>query len=181
MLTVEQVLSAQKIQLETLLGLSASGLDAAEKLSALSLEIAKATLGEAGDKAKAVLSAKDVQEVFALQTEMLQPSTEKATAYGRKAYEIVAALQAEFGKVVEAGAADAQSKFTALVDSAAKNAPAGSETAVSMMKAAVSAANDAYDGMQKAAKQAAGAAEANFTTLSAVVTKPATGRAKKAA
>lgn len=181
MLTVEQVIAAQKSNLETLLGLSASGLEAAEKLGALSLEIAKSALDDSGAKAQAALAAKDLQELVALQTEALQPSTEKVTAYGRKAYDIFAALQAEYLKVAEAGVADAQKKFVALVDSAAKNAPAGSENAVSLVKAAVAAANDAYDGMQKAAKQAAGAAEANFTTLSAVVTKPATGRAKRAA
>lgn len=183
MLTNEQLLSAHKANVETLLGLSATSLDATEKLVALNLEVAKAALGEASAKAQAAFSAKDPSELFTLQGDFLQPAAEKTAAYARKVYDIVAATQAEFGKVAEAGVTDVQSKITALVDAAVKNAPAGSENAVTLMKAAVAAANDAIESAQKVAKQAAGAAEANFTQLSAVVTtKPAgNGRAKRAA
>ena len=52
---------------------------------------------------------------------------------------------------------------------------------MSLAKAAVAAANDAFESMQKAAKQAVGAAEANFTTLSAVASKPVAGKGRRAA
>ena len=48
-------------------------------------------------------------------------------------------------------------------------------------QAAVSAANDAFDNLQKATKQAVAAAEANVTTLSAVVSKPVAGTGRRAA
>jgi phasin family protein len=183
MLTQDQVIAAQKASLQTLFGLTASSLDAAEKLTALNLEAARALLDEAGDKVQSALSAKDAQSLFALSGEALQPGGDKTAAYGRKVYDIVATLQSEFGKVAEAGVGDAQLKFLALVDSAVKNAPAGSENAASFVKAAVAAANDAFESAQKVAKQAAGAAEANFATLTTAVTKPAAGngRAKRAA
>ena len=117
--------------------------------------------------------------LLALQAELLQPSAEKAGAYGRKLYDIVAEVQAEMSKVAEAGAADAQKKFAALVESAAKNAPAGSEQAVAMAKAAFAAANDAFGNAQKAAKQAAEVAEANIVKFTAA-TKPA-AKARRAA
>ncbi|WP_298824496.1 phasin family protein [uncultured Piscinibacter sp.] len=180
MLTNEQFAAAQKAQLATLVGLTATGIEATEKLVVLNLDTTKAALAEASAQAQAVLSAKDVQSLFALQAELLQPSTEKAGAYGRKLYDIIAGVQSEFSKVGEAGAADAQKKFVALVEAAAKNAPAGSENAVMLAKAAVSAANDAFDSVQKAAKQAVGAAEANLVTLSAVA-KPAAGKGRRAA
>jgi phasin family protein len=180
MLTNEQVLAAHKSNVETLLGLTASSIDAVEKLVALNLETARAALGEIEAGSKTVLTAKDPQSAFALPSDVLQPAAEKTAAYGRKVYDIAAALQAEFGKVVEATTSDAQKKFTALVDNAVKNAPAGSENAVTLMKAAVAAANDAYESAQKVARQAAGAAEANFSTLTAVATKPAS-KTKRAA
>jgi phasin family protein len=181
MLTNEQVVAAQKAQFATLMGLTATGIEATEKLVALNLDTAKAALAEAGAKAETAFSAKDVQSFFSLQSDAFQPAADKAGAYGRKLYEILAGVQAEVSKVTEAGAADAQKKFVALVDAAAKNAPAGSENAVSIAKAAVSAANDAFDSIQKATKQAVGAAEANFTTLSAVVSKPVAGKGRRAA
>ena len=136
MLNNEQFAAAQKAQLATLLGLAATGLDAAEKLATLNLETARAALAEADAQAQSLLGAKDVQSLLALQAELLQPAPEKAGAYGRKLYDIVSGVQAELSKVAEAGAADAQKKFAALVESAAKNAPAGSEQAVAMAKAA---------------------------------------------
>jgi len=181
MLTAETLFATQKANVETLLGLSASGLDAAGKLAALNLETAKAALGEAGTQFETLFAAKDPQALFALPSEWLQPSGEKAAAYGRKVYDIVAALQAEVAVVAEAGVSDAQKKVAALVESVAKNAPAGSENAVTLFKAAVAAANDAYESAQKAGKQAAGAAEANFATLSAAVAPKAATKSKRAA
>ncbi|MBX3606632.1 MAG: phasin family protein [Piscinibacter sp.] len=182
MLTNEQLLAAHKANVDTLLSLSATSLDAVEKLAALNLEVTKAALGEASAKAQAALSVKDVQELFAMQGDVLQPTAEKSAAYARKVYDIAAGVQAELAKAAEAGFADVQSKVTALVDTAVKNAPAGSENAVTLMKAAVAAANDTFENVQKAAKQAVGAAEANFATISSsvVAAKPA-GRAKRAA
>jgi phasin family protein len=183
MLTNEQLLAAHKANVDTLLSLSATGLDAVEKLTALNLEVTKAALGEASAKAQAALSAKDAQELFTLQGDVLQPGAEKTAAYARKVYDIAACVQAELAKVAEAGFAESQAKMTALIDSAVKNAPAGSENAVTLMKAAVAAANDTFESVQKVAKQAVGAAEANFATLSSsVAAKPAgNGRAKRAA
>lgn len=179
MLTQEQFAAAQKAQFDTLVGLTATSLEATEKLVALNLDVAKAALADASAQAQTVLSAKDVQSLFALQAELLQPSPEKASAYGRKLYDIVAGVQAEMSKVAEVGAADAQKKLAALVESAAKSAPAGSEQAVAMAKAAFAAANDAFGNAQKAAKQAAEVAEANIVKFSAA-TKPA-AKARRAA
>lgn len=179
MLNNEQFAAAQKAQLATLMGLATTGLDAAEKIVALNLETARAALADADAQAQSLLSAKDVQSMFALQAELLQPSAEKTGAYGRKLYDIVAGVQAELSQVAEAGAADAQKKFAALVESAAKSAPAGSEQAVAMAKAALAAANDAFGNAQKAAKQAAEVAEANIVKFTAA-TKPA-AKARRAA
>ena len=183
MLNNEQLLAAHKANVDAFLSLSATGLDAVEKLTALNLETARAALADASGKAQSVLTVKDVQELFALQGDVLQPAAEKTTAYARKVYDIVAGVQAELGKVTEAGVADVQAKLAALVDTAVKNAPAGSENAVTLMKAAVAAANDTIENVQKAAKQAVGAAEANFATLSNSVVVPvkAAGRGKRAA
>ena len=182
MLTAEQIMAAQKANVQTLFGLSAKAFEGVEKLVELNLQVAKAALDEAGDASTAVLSVKDAQELLSLQASLLQPSAEKAAAYTRHVYDIAAATNAEVVKAAEAQIAEAQKKFLNLVDSASKNAPAGTENAVALMRSAVAAANNAFESVQKAAKQAADVAEANMQaiTTSAVKASAAT-KTKRAA
>jgi len=178
MTTTESLIAAQKSNLETLFGLTNKAFEGVEKLVELNLQVARTALGEAAETSKAALSAKDVQELLALQTGLLQPAAEKAAAYSRHLYDIAVATAAEVNKVAEATAADAQSKFLSVVDTAVKNAPAGSENAVSFVKSAVAAANNAFEGVQKAVKQATDVAEANFQAISASATKATTAATK---
>ena len=171
MLTADQVIAAQKTNIETIFGLTNKAFEGVEKLVELNLQVARAAIGEAAENTKAVLSAKDAQEFLALQAGLLQPAAEKAAAYSRHLYDIAAATTADISKVAEAQAAEAQAKFLSVVDSAVKNAPAGSENAVALVKSAVAAANNAFEGVQKAVKQATDVAEANFQAISSQATK----------
>jgi phasin family protein len=171
MLTAEQILAAQKSNVEVLFGLTNKAFEGVEKLVELNLQVAKTALGEVAETAKAAMSVKDAQELLALQTGLLQPAAEKAAAYSRHVYDIAAATNAEVVKVAEATTSDAQQKFLSVVDSAVKNAPAGTENAVALVKSAVAAANNAFEGVQKAVKQASDVAEANFQALSTQAAK----------
>ena len=179
MLTVEQVMSSHKSNIETLMGLTSKAFEGVEKIVELNLTASKAALAETGEHAKAVLSVKDAQELLALQSGLFQPLAEKTAAYSRHLYDIASGSTAEFGKAFEGQAADAQKKFMGLVDSAAKNAPAGSETAVAVMKSAVAAANNAIESVQKAVKQATDMAESNFNTVAATAVNATKQASKK--
>jgi phasin family protein len=179
MLTAEQVLAAQKANVETLFGLSAKAFEGVEKLVELNLQVARAALTEAQDNARAALSVKDVQELIALQANLLQPSAEKAVAYSRHVYDIAAATNAEVVRVAEQQVGEAQKSFNNLVETASKNAPAGSENMLSLYKSAMSAANNAIESVQKAAKQAADVAEANMNALTDNAVKVTKTAAKK--
>jgi len=180
MLTAEQIIAAQKANVETLFGLTQKAFEGVEKLVELNVQATKAALAETANSTQAVLSVKDAQELLTLQASLFQPLAEKTVAYSRHLFDIASGTSAEFGKVAEAQAADAQAKFMTLVDNAAKNAPAGSETAVAVMKSAVSAANNAMESVQKAVKQAAEMAEANFNTVTtSAVNAAKTTAAKK--
>ena len=183
MLTAEQLMAAQKANVETLFGLTSKAFEGVEKLVELNLQVAKAALGEAGNTARAAMSVKDAQELLALQAGLLQPTAEKAAAYSRHVYDIAASTNAEVTKAVEAQLSDAQMKFMGLVDSASKNAPAGSENAMALVRSAVAAANNAFESVQKAAKQAADVAEANFqaVTNTAVKATQSASKGKRAA
>ncbi|MDO9406510.1 MAG: phasin family protein [Polaromonas sp.] len=165
-LTADQILAAQKANLETLFGLTTKAFEGVEKLVELNVTASKAALAEAQNTAQAALSVKDAQELLTLQASLFQPLAEKTAAYSRHLYDIAQGTGAEFGKAFEAKASEAQQAFVGLVDSASKNAPAGSETAVAVLKSAVAAANNAFESVQKAVKQASDVAEANFNAVS---------------
>ena len=176
MLTVEQIIAAQKAQVATLFDLSSKALTSVEKLNELNLQAAKASLSEGASHAQAVMSVKDLQELVALQNTVMQPMAEKAASYSRHLYDIATSMGAEFTKLAEVQAADAQKQFVAAVDGAVKNAPQGSESAVAAVKNAVSTATAAMESVQKAVKQATELAEANFnamTTAAVSAGKPA--------
>jgi phasin family protein len=179
MLTAEQIVAAQKSQMDTLFGLTQKAFEGVEKLVELNLQATKAALSESANNAQALLSVKDAQELLNLQASLVQPLAEKTVAYSRHLYDIASGTGAEFSKAAEATAADTQKKFMAVVDNAAKNAPAGSETAVAVMKSAASAANNAIESVQKAVKQATDMAEANFNTVAATAVNATKTAAKK--
>jgi phasin family protein len=181
MLLVEPFASTQKAGLGLLYGASARAFEGLEKIVALNLQAAKATLAEGADTAQAALSAKDVQALVALQTGAVQPGFEKLSAYTKQVYDIVAETNGDIAKLAEEGTAEAQQVIIGAVDAAFKDAPAGSERAVEFMRSAVAAANSAYDTVQKAAKQVADVAEANVDAVTATATKSAGTRAKRAA
>ncbi len=183
MLTAEQMLAAQKANVETLFGLTTRAFEGVEKLVELNVTASKAALVEAAETTQNMLSVKDAQELLALQASLFQPLAEKTAAYSRHLYDIASGTTAEFGKQFEGQVADAQKKFLAVVDNAAKNAPAGSETAVAVFKSAVAAGNNALESVQKAVKQAADVAEANFNAVAntAVNASKAPAKSKRAA
>ena len=179
MTNVEQIVTAQKSNVETLFGLTGKAFEGVEKLIELNLQVAKSAMSEAAQTTQAALTAKDAQELMALQASLLQPAAEKAAAYSRYLYEIASSTGAEVQRVAEATGADAQARFMSMIDTAVKNAPAGTENAVALVKSAVAAANNAIETVQKASKQAVEVADANFQAMSSTAV-PAT-TANKAA
>lgn len=179
MMTPEQLAAANQANLDALVELTRKSFEGIERLVELNLQVARATMGDSAEQAKAILSVKGPQDLVSLQAGMVQPATEKATAYSRQIYEIASQTQAEVTKVVEAQMAAAQAKILALVDATVKNAPAGSESTVAVVKSAVSAANSALESVQKAAKQAVGVAEANFGAIAKDAAASATPKSSR--
>lgn len=180
MITAEQIVAAQRSNLETLFGLGSKAFEGVEKLIDLNVQVAKASIAEFNDTAKAALSVKDAQEFLSLQASLFQPAAEKAVAYSRHVYDITSSTGAEISKIAEVQVASAQQKFNTLIDGAVANAPAGTENAVALVKAAVTSANNAFESVSKAAKQATEAAEANFATMTQNAVKASTAAVSKA-
>ncbi|MFZ5541775.1 MAG: phasin family protein [Pseudomonadota bacterium] len=171
--TPAQFAELQKGQMDALYALSHAMFDATEKLVDLNLAATKAVMEETAEKAQALMSVKDVQELLALTGGLAQPTVEKLASYNRTVYGIASGAGAEVSKIVETQMADTNKKVSELIEFAAKNAPAGSEPAVAMLKSMLAAANTAYDTFTKAAKQAVEMVESNVTAATSATMKAA--------
>ena len=176
--TPEQFAAVNKSNVETLLTLANNAFASAERLAALNLNIARSVLEDSMANSKALLGAKDVQELVSLQTSLVQPLVEKAVAYNRSVYEIASQSQEEVSKLVEAQIAELNKALASALDKAAKSAPAGSDVAVAAVKSAIAAANSAYDSVSKAAKQVAEIAEANVAAATNATVKAVSASTK---
>ena len=161
--TAEQFASVNKATVEAWEGLTSQAYGGLEKLVELNLAASKSALEDSFGHVQAVLGAKDVQEVLALQAGLIKPLTQKSAAYGQQVYALATGTGGEFLKAFEAQAAEARTSFSKAVDDLVKNAPAGTETAVAAFKSAVAAGQGVIETAQKSAKKAMEVVEAKVT------------------
>ena len=99
--TPEQIQSAQKAGVESLLAVANAQFAAFEKLANITAGAVKSAFEDSIANSRALLGAKDVQEFVTLQSSFAQPAIEKAIAYSRSVYEVATETNAELSKVAE--------------------------------------------------------------------------------
>lgn len=176
----QQVLDRQKSALNALTATQATLFAGFEKLVDLNLKVVKATLDEVAQTSQQAISVKDPQEAAAFATSLVQPGAEKALAYSKHVYDIVAGVQGELAKLAESQIAEGQQQVADAVEQFSKNAPTGSESAVALLKSSLATANGAYDSLSKAAKQAVEVAESNLNAAANATFKAASDAAEVA-
>ena len=176
----QHVLDNQKSALNSLVTTQATLFAGFEKLVDLNMKVVRATLDEMAQTSQQAMGVKDPQEAAAFATAMVQPGAEKALAYGKHVYDIVAGVQGELAKLAETQIAEGQQQVAEAVEQFSKNAPAGSESAVALLKSSLATANGAYESLNKAAKQAAEVAETNLNAAANATFKAATDAADAA-
>jgi phasin family protein len=164
----EQFVNAAKTNLEAQLSivteLSTKAIESIQKIVDLNLHTAKASAEDSAIAARALLAAKDPQELLSLTVAQAQPAAAKAIAYNLHLAAIAAATQAEIARAAEEQIADTDRKVSALVDEVSKCAPAGSENVMAAMKSAIGNASAGCEHFNKTAKQAVEAMESNLNT-----------------
>lgn len=177
-LTPEQIVTAQKANLETLSGLTKQALQSIEKLVELNLYIAKQSLSDSMDSAKKALEVKDIQQLLAHQAEAVRPIVEKIMAYSRHLNELAHETQNSFTQSAEKEFQAGQRKMNSLVQDWTKYAPAGSDDAAQAMKQAIATANNVFETSQKAVNHAVEVAQNNLSGATNTVLKK-TGTVRK--
>ena len=177
--TPEQIQAANKANVEAVLAVASTQFAVLEKLASINANAMKTAFEDSIANARALIGAKDAQELVNLQSSFAQPALEKAISYSRSVYEVATGANAELSKVAEKRVAEWNENFVSLLDKVTKNAPAGSDVAVAAVKSMLAAANSAYDNFAKVTKQATEIAEANVAA--ATETVKGLSKAKKAA
>jgi len=180
MITVDQITAANQANMDIARHLSTKTFAGFEKLVELNLAAAKALMTESFSHTQSLLSAKDAQQLVALQSGLVAPLAEKAVAYGRHVYGISVETSAEFTKALEGKATEGQKALGQVMDNLTKNAPVGSESALAVLKSALASSQNAIESAQNAAKQALAMAESNVSAVTEQALNAAAAVAKKA-
>lgn len=175
----EQVTELNRATVETATSLAQVALENADKLVRLQLETVREVLEENLKNAKALMDAKNPEQLAELRAKVMEDSVEQVTAYSRSVYDIAAKTQAEFGKIMEQRFAAFNRSMEQMVDDAARSAPAGSEPALAAIRQTLAATNAMVDTLARTAKQFAEAADTNIKSAAAAAANVAKGGARK--
>ena len=175
----EQFAAMNKANLEAASRFASVALGGAERLFEIQLKATKAALADGADTAKTLASIKDLQELADVKDTVAQPAMEKAADYVKSVYDVAAATQAEFGKLIEQQVADFNKQFVVALDKFAESAPAGSDVGIKALKTAIASGNTAYENMSKAAKQFGDTAKTNLEAATKRAAAPVAKKTKK--
>lgn len=163
---VEPLSALGKSQVDSALEMAAAATEGTEKLLKFQIKTAKAAFGEGTRALQSLAEIKNASALPGWTAASAQPDLDKATAYARGVYELVAATQAEIASLLDKQVAEFNKQAGAALDAALKAAPPGSEAWVPAVKAVLESANTAYESLAKAGKQLASLAEVPATTVS---------------
>ena len=174
----EQLIALNKANLEATIRFAEIALEGTERMLEVHMKAAKTAFANGVMQAKALAEVKDVEQLAQLKNTLAQPNLEKANTYIKGVYDVAAATQSEFGKLLEDKIIEFNKHYVTALDTMVKSAPAGSEAAVAAVKSAIAGVNSACDNVSKSAKQFAEMTQAN---VEAVTTQAGSGGRKKAA
>ncbi|WP_168789884.1 phasin family protein [Paraburkholderia aromaticivorans] len=120
----QRLADTQTAGITQLFALSSSAFDGIEKLTALNLQVVKATLAENQALMAKALSSKP-EELFALSTSLAKPTAEKIAAYSRHVYEIMSGVQIALSATAPSQYQQFQRDAQGFVENLTKNASLG--------------------------------------------------------
>ena len=153
MLKIEQFTAANEAAIEQFSKFAKMSLANVEKFAELGLSAARESVIGATKHAQSLAGARDVQEVFAINSAALEPALKRAYGLSRTAFEAANETNSEIKRTLEKQNAEVQRAAVAALEEALKYAPAGSETVVANVKSAIAAAQSAFDNMAAINKQ----------------------------
>jgi phasin family protein len=153
----EQAAAGQKVGVEALYGFLNTGFEAYEKLVALNLQAAKASIleNEAVASEALALSARDPQSFFELQSRQSQATTKKVQAYWQHVNGIATETQSQLLASTEKLASEYVRETQVIIDNLAKNPSAQNEVITAFWSKGFEAISDAGKVLNQQATAAA--------------------------
>lgn len=177
----DEFAAAHQANIAALHALAAGALDRFERLTALSLNLARSEADDGAAQSRAMLEAKDAAEALRLNADAFPPRLERAAGYARGVGEIASTAHKEALEIGQNWFAELNTALVAALDQAAKSAPSGTEALFASVRSAADLASNFYDKIGEASRKAsaslAAAADAAPAAESARrVTKQAAAR-----
>lgn len=116
----EQLVSANKARVETLATIADAAFSGTERLAALNVGAARCLLEDSVQGIRALLEARDVQDLVSLQNMLAQPGSEQAADYSSSVFEIALQTRAALSQVVEAQVSEMNKVFSLALDKTSK-------------------------------------------------------------
>lgn len=108
MLTPEQLAAFQKAQLDAMHEMTTKYMSSVEMVTKLNMEHARSALQDTAEYSKQLMEAKDLQSLFMLNSNLMNPMVERSAAYGRSLQEIWAQVGSGISKMMHPHSAPAQ-------------------------------------------------------------------------
>jgi phasin family protein len=153
MFKIDQLTAANEAAIDQFSHFAKLSVANAEKFAELSLGAARDSLELATQHAQSLAGARDVQEMFAINSGAIEPAMKRAYAFSRSAYASATETGDEVKRVFEKQSSELNQVALAAMEEAFKYAPAGSETVIGNVKSAIAAAQTAYDNAVSMNKQ----------------------------
>ena len=170
-LKTEELIAANTAAITHMQSVANTALAAVESLAALNLGFARESLNNSTKQAHAALSAKNPQEVAALQAQAAKPAAENVLTYTRTVYEISTGAAKEIADLIKGQFDQLNKAAQEAAETAAKASPFGADVALAAVKQAVAAGNAAYENFAKATQQAAELTEANIAKVTSAASR----------
>jgi phasin family protein len=116
----EQLVSANKVRVEILATLADTAFSGTERLAALNVGAARSLLEDSLDGIRALLAARDVEDLVSLQNMLAQPGPAPLADYSSSVFEIAIQTREALSQVVEAQVSAMNKVWTLALDKTAR-------------------------------------------------------------
>lgn len=132
--TFEHALAAGRVEVQEVVDLTGHAYAGLEKLIRLNVSAYRGILDESMGYVRALMAAKDVNELLNLHLGQLQAVTVKSAVHGKHLYSLLSRTGVELTQGLKVELTESRKVFSELMDNIIENAPLGAESSVAALK-----------------------------------------------
>ena len=173
----EQFAAWNQAAFETAMGYARATIASAEQLLRLNLDTARATLDQASQATRDLMSVSDPQQFLIVRTKLAQDNMQHAAAYAQSVYALVSQTQRDLSRLFEEQLGRVSKDMAAGAESLGKSIP-GADMQSAALKSTLAATSAMMESLNQATRQFAELSEATMKAATAQMVK-GTGKSSK--